>query len=294
MKRSFETLKSEHFFDEEFPLYVNRATETFQVPFHNHDFIEFAYVAEGSGFHHIDGEVSEAAKGQLVFIPIGASHVFRPASTNPDKMSLIVYNCLFSPHLLDKFSGFATDPALLVDLRLMRDGEVPSFTLQDSDDAIGKLFLQLHREHSLPRQATKDFQCSLLLQLLIVVLRARMGTATAANARKFDRFDQLLAYTDNHLSEALTLSHLAQVSQWSERHLQRLFRRHTDQPYHLYLQSARIRRSCELLRHTPLKISVIAEEVGYKDIASFLSAFKKHAGATPSAYRKAASANCNT
>ncbi|MFC5470691.1 helix-turn-helix domain-containing protein [Cohnella suwonensis] len=290
MIRSVQTFKSEHFFDDGFPLYVNRATETFHIPLHDHDFIEFAYVAEGGGFHHIDGEVREAAKGQLIFIPIGTSHVFRPASTNPDKQALIVYNCLFSPRLLEKLAGIASDPALLADLRLMQDGRLSSYTLRDADDAIGKLFLQLHREYSLPRQGTNDFLCALLLQLLVVALRARSDAPSPAS-RKFDRFDQLLAYMESHMAEPLTLSRLARVSLWSERHLQRLFLRHADQPFHLYLQSMRIRRSCELLRHTPLKIAAIAEEVGYKDIASFLSAFKNHAGQTPSAYRKAAGAD---
>ncbi|RKP53058.1 AraC family transcriptional regulator [Cohnella endophytica] len=289
MKRSVETFRSDQFFHERFPLYVNRATENFDLPMHNHDFIEFSYVAEGSGFHHIGGEVREAVKGQLFFIPIGTPHVFRPASTNAVKHTLIVFNCVFSPVLLGKLAGFSSDPDIQSDIRRILDGKETHYALRDPDDAIGKLFLLLHREYALPRQGTTDYLISLLLQLFVAVHRLKSQTPSPAT-RKFDRFEHLLAYMESRLSEPLTLSHLAEISLWSERHLQRLFLRHASQPFHRYLQSLRVERSRELLRSTSLAIGSIAEAVGYKDIASFISVFKRNAGQTPSAYRKAAGA----
>ena len=65
MQHSKETLRRDTFFQDNLRLYVNRATETFNMPLHSHEFIELAYVAEGKGFHHVGHEVQRIHKGQL-------------------------------------------------------------------------------------------------------------------------------------------------------------------------------------------------------------------------------------
>lgn len=49
---------------------------------HSHDFIEICLVAEGTGVHYIDNQQMQVARGDMLFIPIGVSHVFRPKSTS--------------------------------------------------------------------------------------------------------------------------------------------------------------------------------------------------------------------
>ncbi|MCD9020826.1 AraC family transcriptional regulator [Cohnella silvisoli] len=288
MNRPIETYKGEIYFLNDLLLYVNRATEDFTAPMHNHDFIEFAFIAEGNGFHHIGDEVHEVRKGQLFYIPIGISHVFRPVSTDLAKHPLIVYNCVFSPRLLTKLGEFASDSNIREYIASLIDGSESYFYLLDASDSIEKLFLLLHREYALPREGSFDYLYTLLLQLLIVVHRMKEDPQSPP-ARKLTHFDHLLTYMEQNLSSELTLSHLSEISRWSERHLQRLFKQHTAQSFNRYLQSLRIQKSCELLRSTAYKISTVAEMAGYKDIASFIAVFKRNVGNTPSGYRKAAS-----
>ncbi|WP_373231566.1 AraC family ligand binding domain-containing protein [Cohnella sp.] len=59
-------------------------------------FIELSYVSEGKGYHYIEGNTIPVDKGDLFFLPVGVSHVFRPTSTAPDQRRLIVYNCIFT------------------------------------------------------------------------------------------------------------------------------------------------------------------------------------------------------
>jgi AraC family L-rhamnose operon transcriptional activator RhaR len=286
--RPVETFKGEVMFQEDMPLYVNRASEDFNSPMHDHDFIEFAYIAEGNGFHHVVDRVHEVSKGQLFYIPIGTPHVFRPVSANLTKHPLTVYNCVFAPRLLTKIGDFVTDGSIKPFISALHDGTQSYFYLMETGDSIEKLFMLLHREYSLPRDGSADYLYALLLQLLIVVHRVKHGPSPySPPVRAFADFDHLLTYMEQNLSQELSLARLAQISRWSERHLQRLFMQHTSQSFNKYLQSLRVRRSCEWLRNTPMKISSIAEMAGYKDMASFLAVFKRIAGMTPSAYRKA-------
>lgn len=290
LKNAIQTFKGELFFRDQLHLYVNRASESFDSPYHDHDFVELAYVAEGRGFHHTQVEVNKVSKGQLFFLPIGFSHVFRPISSDKVKHPLNVYNCLFHTQLVEKLFSFTADEEVRNFLASIRDGSLDYFTIHDQDERIEKLFQSLHREYTLPRAGSSDYLNTLLLQLLIMVQRIRIsGVAQASideSVPKLSDFDPLLRYIEQHCDQELTLAHLATVSRWSERHLQRLFKKHTEQTFNRYLQSCRIQQSCELLKATQLKINVIAERVGYKDMGSYLAVFKRNVGCTPSEYRK--------
>lgn len=56
-------------------MYVNRATESFELLEHSHDFVEVSYISEEKGYHFIDDQVVTVQKGDLFFIPAGVSHV---------------------------------------------------------------------------------------------------------------------------------------------------------------------------------------------------------------------------
>ncbi|BBI31679.1 AraC family transcriptional regulator [Cohnella abietis] len=291
MNRLITTLKGEIYFHNDMPIYVNRVTESFTTPMHKHDFIEFAYIAEGSGFHYVGEEVHEVRKGQLFFIPIGTSHIFRPVSVDKTKHQLIVYNCVFPLQLLIKLSEFTSDSHVQQFISSIYNGAESYYFLLDTGDSIEKLFMLLHREYSIQRAGSSDYLCTLILQLLITVHRMKQqllpSHSQSHSTRKLTQFDHLLTYMEQNLSNDLSLSHLAQISRWSERHLQRLFKQHTEQSFTRYLQLLRMQKSCELLRSTAFKISTIAEMTGYKDIASYIDVFKRNVGNTPSGYRKA-------
>ncbi|QGQ95049.1 AraC family transcriptional regulator [Paenibacillus psychroresistens] len=284
MKPSKETLKEDIFIKDQLLLYVNRATETFHMPLHSHEFIELAYVAEGKGFHYIENEVQRIHKGQLHVIPIGVSHVFRPNSTDALKDPLIVYNCIFTRKLIDSLIPFITDKAIAEYLAGLSEETLPYYALLDADGAVEKLFLALYREYSLPISGSSTFLNTLLIQLIVTLYRLK-NDKIETSSNKPARFLQVLHYMDQQFAEEITLSHLTDRFQWSERHLQRLFKQHTEQTFNHYLQNLRITKSCELLRSSQLSVSRVAESVGYKDIHSFNVLFKRIVGNTPSSYR---------
>jgi AraC-like DNA-binding protein len=285
MEHSKQTLKGDSFFSDNLLLYVNRATETFQMPLHSHEFIELAYVAEGKGFHYIENEIQRIHKGQLHIIPIGVSHVFRPTSTDAIKHPLIVYNCIFTRQLIASLVPFITDSLIRDFLDGLSQDSLAFDALFDADGSIERLFLALYREYTLPVTGSSTYLNTLLVQLIVTIYRLKNQKDDIALSKPA-RFLQLLHYIDQQYAEEITLSHLTDRYQWSERHLQRLFKQHTDQTFNHYLQNVRIQKSCELIRSSQLAISRVAEAVGYKDIDSFNGLFKRFVGRTPSSYRK--------
>ena len=285
MNQPSRTLTAERFFPEHAMLSINRVTETFRLPQHTHEFIELAYVGEGKGFHYIGNEVRPVSRGQLYVIPVGVSHVFRPSSSDTDKEPLIVYNCMFKPELIENLLPFVVDEPIAAYMRELRQNGISCDAIMDDAGGLEAQFVMMYQEYELPQSGSSTYLRNLLLQVIVTMYRLK-NRGSSEWPGVHDRFVQVLGYVEQHYAEALTLSRLAESFKWSERQLQRLFKRHTSQTFHHYLQNVRIRKSCELLRSSRRTIGDIAETVGYRDVNSFISLFKRVVGQTPGSYRK--------
>lgn len=96
---------------------------------------------------------------------------------------------------------------------------------------------------------------------------------------------QARLYISKHYAERLSLQEVADhcyVSQW---HLSKLLNRHLGQTFYDLLNSVRIQRARELLENPALRISEIAEQVGYADTAHFSRVFKKLEQVSANEYR---------
>lgn len=287
LTRPSEQYKGENYFHKNGFLYVNRAEENFHLPLHNHDFIELAYVAEGKGFHHIGERVVPVYKGMLFLLPPGMSHVFRPSTPSRTSPPLIVYNCIFLPSLLLQLSGWIGDTRISDHLEQRLTDPIAPESLFDSDNVIDGLFRNLLREYELPRSGSAAYLQSLLVQLLLSIYRIMKDSQEAIiEGSASVAFHHVLNFLDQHAHEPLSLAQLAERCSWSERHFSRVFKQHTGQTFLHYIQHLRIKKSCELLRSSQLKISHIAEESGYKNMDVFLTHFKRIAGMTPREYRR--------
>lgn len=94
-----------------------------------------------------------------------------------------------------------------------------------------------------------------------------------------------LAYIEEHYTEKMKLSDVAEhtyVSQW---HLSKLLNRQTGKSFSDILNKIRIDKAKELLKNPSLRIGDIAEEVGFSDMAHFSRVFKKVEGISANEYR---------
>ncbi len=94
-----------------------------------------------------------------------------------------------------------------------------------------------------------------------------------------------LAFMREHYAEKLLLSEMAEeiyVSQW---HLSKLLNRETGQSFSELMNGIRIDKAKELLKDPSMRISDIAEAVGFQDLPHFSRVFKKVAGVSANEYR---------
>ena len=134
---------------------------------------------------------------------------------------------------------------------------------------------------------------------VLVYLRLRAGQAPiepyqdrqipeSEAAAQLQALADLMARERLHLDPALTLPRLARRLGVPATRLLQLLNHHNQTSFKQYLAQLRVIEARTLLQTTPAKpLEVVAEEAGFQSMSTFYSAFKKHEGATPAAFRAA-------
>lgn len=104
--------------------------------------------------------------------------------------------------------------------------------------------------------------------------------------RQGDVVGRVLAYVEENYQYDMTLTELANRKFFmNPSYLSRVFKARTGQTFSRYLIAFRMKRAAQLLENRGLRISDVAQYVGYNDTSYFIQTFKKYYGMTPEQYR---------
>ena len=93
-------------------------------------------------------------------------------------------------------------------------------------------------------------------------------------------------YVQEHMSEDVSLSVLAETFHLNPQYISQLFKSEIGVGFLAYLTGIRMERAKKLLLTSNLPVAEIAEQAGYGDYRVFTKVFKKNEGVTPSQYRR--------
>lgn len=97
---------------------------------------------------------------------------------------------------------------------------------------------------------------------------------------------QVIHYMHENVATNLTLRQLAAYFRYSPSHFSALFQQHTGySPISYYIQ-LKMRKACEYMELTSLRIGEIAARVGFDDPSYFSRIFTKVMGLSPTEYRR--------
>lgn len=101
-----------------------------------------------------------------------------------------------------------------------------------------------------------------------------------------DLVAQAQYWFQKNLSKKIRLSDVAESMLVSEKTLVRHFKKTLGMTPHEYLLGIRMDSARSMLVNSDLRIEKVAERCGYGDLSFFQQVFRKHAGVTPTMYRK--------
>ena len=94
-------------------------------------------------------------------------------------------------------------------------------------------------------------------------------------------------FIEEHSSEELSLTKVAQAVNISGNYLSEKFKNVTGVNFVEYVARVRFEKACDLLENGDRRISEIAFAVGFQSLSQFIRVFKKLSGKSPTQYRRA-------
>lgn len=183
---------------------------------------------------------------------------------------------MFAADLARRFPLARVEPASM----LVEDGGV---TTTGAFSATFDLAMQLIRHVAAPKEARAVARMALLNQ------RGSQAAYvdTSMTGRPSGRFsDNVQSWLGERLAEPYELATLAAAFHVSGRTMLRRLKAETGQSPLEYLQGERINVAKRLLESGSLSLAQITERVGYLDVATFSTLFKRLAGQSPAQYRR--------
>jgi AraC family transcriptional regulator of arabinose operon len=119
-----------------------------------------------------------------------------------------------------------------------------------------------------------------------ILLRCQPIIPAEAKGGVDRRVETAIGFIENHYTRDISVHEVAAVANVSVSSLARLFKQHTGLTVLGWRDERRMALACEKLTHSKLRISEIADLVGYQDQLYFSRAFRRYFGQPPSDYRK--------
>jgi AraC-like DNA-binding protein len=134
---------------------------------------------------------------------------------------------------------------------------------------------------------------SLILNVLVIAGRNKtnlpidiVNIKNTKSHKYVSKFLDICNYIDEHCTENIGVTELAQLSGFSESHFIRLFKQFTNYSYYDYLNRSRINYAKKLLtKSTNATIVDISMQAGFGSLATFNRLFKSINKCTPTEYR---------
>ncbi len=95
-----------------------------------------------------------------------------------------------------------------------------------------------------------------------------------------------LRYIENHFYQNISLEEVSRQVGMNTAYFSTLFKKQTGKKYIEYLTDLRMEKARRLLRNTDLKVSAVAEMVGYSSTKHFARIYKEKYGVTPNSGRE--------
>jgi AraC family transcriptional regulator len=195
------------------------------------------------------------------------------------------------PRTLTRVTHFYIDPQHILanpDLRFAQTEFKPRLFFFDQGlwETLQKL--KTHAEN--PDRWPQGYADALSLVLVHELLRLNNGVASTQQSVRGGLAawlkKRVAEYIEEHLSDGFSLSALAALADLSPFHFSRSFKESFGLPPHRYLAARRIDRAKDLLAQPNISVTEIGAQLGVRETSSFSTAFHKHTGITPTAYRR--------
>lgn len=254
---------------------------------HWHDEFEFLLVTGGRAVFQIGTRYYNVSEGQAIVIPNGEIHAGFHYCNSHCNYSAVVFNLNFlSSSTYDVIQNKYISP-LQKNLYML-----PAYIKGESEWE-KEIIYELNRVFAAAGTKQDAYEMlikSSLYRIFSILLPNCDPKVPAgkreANSDKMENIKRALEYIHKNFNRKIRLKDLARLSNMSEGHFCRFFKRLVRKTPVEYINYYRVNRAVKLLENEDAKIIEIAMDVGFDSFSYFISMFKRYMKCTPSQYRK--------
>ncbi|AJQ96945.1 AraC family transcriptional regulator [Gynuella sunshinyii] len=240
----------------------------FECGIHRHRAHECLWVLKGQIRVQVNEQVYDLSGGDVIVINGDVPHATRAASQ--DNIVICVQN-QFDPMVNVDCGPWLSNPVQLASMNHLRSSMAHIWWEHE--------YRKPHWELAVQRYLTE-------IQLLFQrYFPAQEHPVAVVLPDQHKRLDALIHYLEQHYSEHISLSQLAEREGLSEAYLSRYFKEHTGHTFHRYLTLLRLEQSMVELIQTSHSIAAIALSHGFPSIKAYNTAFKREYNCTPGEFR---------
>lgn len=287
MQKTFSDLDKQNFFKENYihAFYCDDKSALY----HKHNFFELVYVVSGSAEHSTSDEKHIITKGDYMFMDYSTCHEYTAITED-----FAVINCLFLSKAIDKtmpdcdnFLELLKSYQLRLNKIILNDSPVNRF-FHDDSGKIEQILYEMCDECGNKATGYIDYMRCLLIQIIISTIR---NFADCKEQTYSVPIVKTLKIIEERYASKLQLSDIADELYLSVPYLSTKFKNEVGICITEHIKHIRIQKACMLLVTTDMKISNIAEMVGYGDYKRFGIIFKETTGTSPGRFRNSTKTN---
>lgn len=257
--------------------------------YHEHDFFELACVLSGSCTNYIKKQKIQLTEGDIFILSPHTEHAVCSYQDDCVMVNILIRSSTFEHH----FMNLLPDNDLLYNFfvkTLYHSSDTPYLIFKTGKDPfLTSYVLQLFQEYKRNKRYKNTMINSLLSLFFVVLLRNHEKDVIIPSMNPSVMNEDtifILQYMQKHYA-TITLAHLAEFFNYSERQMQRIITSATGLSFSENIRNLRMSHAAEMLKNSSLSVQEIASHLGYYDASNFRQIFKKHYHQTPQQYRNA-------
>ncbi|MCE0828672.1 AraC family transcriptional regulator [Buttiauxella sp. A2-C2_NF] len=247
--------------------------------YHWHQCVEFLYISKGYGIVVVDNQHYTARPGRLFIFPPFRLHKVHVEASDKNQYHRTTMHIEHSS-VIGSLQAFARQQA---QFSALAASNVPAQVYDLSEQAEFMEVILGGFDKLDPTAHSTASDVAFMVMQIMAFLPAQPQAFIPQQPTVASR---IMQWVENNYSTKFSLDELAQSIGLSRSYTSRIFRQQTGGSIHEYLLTRRIKKSCDLLRTSPLSIDAISQEVGFIEDTYFITCFKKMMNQTPLQYRK--------
>lgn len=252
---------------------------------HEHNFFELVYILSGTGKQCINQHVFNYQPGHMFLLTPGDCHTFNIDTTTQ-------FFFLRFTDIYIKSSALLIDNVQRLEFILQNVNHQPGCVLKNQvDKSLVRPMIEAIIREYVNRDLYNKEMVQYLVNTLIVVLARNIAKymPTAVNDTTEEKTLDILQYIQTNICNPAKIraSEVSRHFAISGNYLSRYFKKHTNETMQQYIVNYRTRMVEKRLQHSTMRISEIAEEMGFTDESHLNKFFRKQKGISPKEFRKA-------